>query len=284
MGVDQNINAAAPGAGQAGRPLNAAFGRTADTTVFMPMASSTYNSLQAQLNRRFTNGVLVKVSYTYSKAIDLTDGEGGGLLFYDAANLARNRAVAGFDRTHIFRAAFVAELPFGAGKRFLQSPGMARTLLSGWQTNGIFSAYSGTPFTVSASSGSLNAPGESQTADQILPTVARLGGIGSGSPYYDPAAFLPVTQARYGNTGRNILRGPGLVNMDASLFRNFHVSERWGVQFRAEAFNLSNTAHFNNPSANVSSGGFMTITSALTASNNVEGGERQFRFALRITF
>ena len=284
MGVDQNINAAAPGAGQAGRPLNAAFGRTADTTVFMPMASSTYNSLQAQLNRRFTNGVLVRVSYTFSKAIDLTDGEGGGLLFYDPANLVRNRAVAGFDRTQIFRAAFVAELPFGAGKHFLQSPGLTRTLLSGWQTNGIFSAYSGTPFTVSASSGSLNAPGESQTADQISPKVTRLGGIGSGSPYYDPAAFAPVTQARYGNTGRNILRGPGLVNMDASLFRNFHIGERLAVQLRAEAFNLSNTAHFNNPSANVSSGGFMTITSALTASNNVEGGERQFRFALRFNF
>jgi len=99
-----------------------------------------------------------------------------------------------------------------------------------------------------------------------------------------PTAFAPVTQVRYGTTGRNILRGPRLVNIDASLFRNFRVSERCNVQLRGEAYNASNTPHFNNPSANVSSGGFMTITSALSRANNVEGGERQFRVALKISF
>ena len=150
--------------------------------------------------------------------------------------------------------------------------------------NGIFSAYSGTPFSVTASGASLNAPGETQTADQVKTTVAKLGGIGTGSPYYDPAAFAPVTQVRYGTTGRNILRGPGLVKPDASLFRNFRVTERLGMQLRAECYNLSNTPHFNNPAANVSSGGFLTITSALSRANNVEGGERQFRVALKINF
>jgi hypothetical protein len=284
QGIDLNINAAPPGTGQAGRPLNVLFGRTADTTVFTPMGGANYNALQAQMDRTLTAGMLVKVSYTYSKAIDLTDGAGGTLLFYDPANIGRNRALAGFDRTHIFRTAFVADLPFGRGKHWVTNPGIARAIVSGWQANGIFSAYSGTPFTVTASSGSLNAPGQSQTADQILPTVQKLGGIGVNSPYYDPSAFAPVTLARYGTSGRNILRGPGLVNLDGSLFRNFQVTERWAVQFRAEAFNLSNTPHFNNPSANVSSGGFMTITSALTSANNVEGGERVLRFALRISF
>ena len=93
-----------------------------------------------------------------------------------------------------------------------------------------------------------------------------------------------MTQVRYGSSGRNILRGPGLVNLDGSLFRNFQLSERWGLQFRAEAFNVSNTAHFGNPSANVSSGGFMTITSALSTGGSVEGGERQFRAAVRLSF
>jgi hypothetical protein len=74
------------------------------------------------------------------------------------------------------------------------------------------------------------------------------------------------------------------VNVDASLFRNFRVTERWVAQLRGECYNLSNTPHFSNPSANVSSGGFLTITSALSRANNVEGGERQFRVALRISF
>lgn len=284
QGVDVNINAAPAGGGQAGRPLNVLFGRTADTIVFTPMGHTNYNALQAQLDRTLTTGLLVKISYTFSKALDLTDSEGGGLLFYDAANIGRNWARAGFDRTHIFRTAFVTDLPFGKGRRWINNSGLVRTIVGGWQLNGIFSAYSGTPFTVTASSGALNAPGETQTADQILPEVRKLGGIGLNSPYYDPTAFAPVTQARYGTSGRNILRGPGLVNLDGSVFRNFQVSERWAVQFRAEAFNLTNTPHFNNPSANVSSGGFLTITSALTTANNVEGGERILRFALRISF
>jgi len=75
-----------------------------------------------------------------------------------------------------------------------------------------------------------------------------------------------------------------LVNADVSLFRNFRVKERWGIQLRAESYNISNTPHFNNPSSNVSSGGFMTITSAYTRGDNVEGGERQFRLALKVNF
>lgn len=181
------------------------------------------------------------------------------------------------------RVAWVGDLPFGAHKRWVQS-GIASKLLGGWEVNGIFSAYSGTPFTVTASSASLNAADQTQTADQVKSTVSELGGIGANSPYFDPSAFAAVTAVRYGTSGRDILRGPGLVNIDAALFRNFTVKERLNMQLRAESYNLSNTPHFSNPSANVSSGGFLSITSALSRANNVEGGERQFRFALRISF
>jgi hypothetical protein len=278
-----NINAAAPGAGNSGRPLAARLGTTVDETILEPIGSASYNALQAQVDRQLAKGLLVKVSYTYSKAIDITDQELGSLLFYDSANVGRNRALAGFDRPQNFRVGWLAELPFGPGKQWMQS-GVAAKVLGGWQVNGIFSAYSGTPFSVTASNSSLNAPGESQTADQVQATVAKLGGIGAASPYYDPTAFAPVTQVRYGTSGRNILRGPGLVDVDTSLFRNFRITERFGMQLRGECYNLSNTPHFNNPSANISSGGFMTITSALSRANNVEGGERQFRVALRISF
>src|SRR5262249_29470311 len=156
------------------------------------------------------------------------DNELGSPLFYDVADFTRNRALAGFDRSHNFRLAWVADLPFGKGRRWAQS-GIGSKALGGWQVNGIFSAYSGTPFTVSASSASLNAPGESQTADQINPNVAKPGGIGPNAPYYDPTAFVPVTAVRYGSTGRNVLRGPGAVNADLSIFRNFRFRERSGI-------------------------------------------------------
>ncbi len=275
------INSGTPGSGNAGRPL-AAQGYLVDETFIEPVGASNYNALQAQLDRKLTQGLMVTVAYTYSKAIDNLDNELQSFLFY-GAGFARNRAVAGFDRTQNLRLAWLADLPFGAGKRWAQS-GFGRKLLGGWQVNGIFSAYSGLPFTVTASGASLNAPDQTQTADQVKLAVTKLGGVGANSPYYDPTAFAAVTGVRFGTSGRDTLFGPGLVNVDAALFRNFKLKERLNFQLRAESYNLTNTPHFSNPSANVSSGGFMTITSALSRANNVEGGERQFRFALRISF
>jgi hypothetical protein len=278
-----NINAANPGGGNNGRPLAISSGRTVDETFILPVGIASYNALQAQLDRRISSNLQVKAAYTFSKTINNVDNELGTLMFYDSANFNRNRALASFDRPQNFRFAWLADLPFGAGKRWVQS-GIGGRILGGWEVNGIFSAYSGTPFTVTASGASLNAPGETQTADQIKPAVTKLGGIGASSPYYDPSAFAPVTQVRYGNTGRDILRGPGLVNLDASLFRNFRVTERWNIQLRGECYNVSNTPHFSNPSGNISAGGFLAITSALSRANNVEGGERQYRVALKVTF
>jgi hypothetical protein len=113
----------------------------------------------------------------------------------------------------------------------------------------------------------------------VKSSVAILGGIGPGTPWLDPTAFKAVTDVRFGNTGRNILRGPGLGNTDAGLFRNIPLNERINMQFRAEAFNLTNTAHFDNPAANLASpASFGTITSASRQD------QRVFRFALRFAF
>jgi hypothetical protein len=130
---------------------------------------------------------------------------------------------------------------------------------------------------VTASGTSLNAPFDSQVADQVKPEVAILGGIGSGARYFDTAAYAPVTQARLGNSGRNTLRGPGVVNLDASLFRTFPLRERMNLQFRAEAMNATNTPHFNNPASSVNSTSFGYITSALD-------DQRILRLALRLSF
>ena len=224
-----------------------------------------------------SQGLMLKGAYTYSKAMDMVDDDGrAGLLFNWAPMMYRNRAPSGFDIRHNFQLGGLWELPFGRGKRFAAS-GPASWVLGGWQLNGILSAYTGTPFTVTASGASLNAPFNTQTADQILPDVQKLGGIGPGQPYYDPKAFAPVREVRFGSTGRNILRAPGVFNTNLSLFRAFPIRERTALQFRAEAYNLTNTPHFAAPSANASSGNFLVITSAAQ-------DQRQIRLGLRLSF
>ncbi len=163
--------------------------------------------------------------------------------------------------------------------RSCPSGGRARAcstaIVRDWSINGIVSAFTGTPFTVSASGASVNAPGNQQSAD-LVGTPTRLGGIGAGDPYYDRAAWAPVTEPRFGNTGRNSVRGPGWWNVDLGLFRRFPIG-RTTLEARVEAFNLTNTPHFNNPNGNVNSPGFMTITSA-------QPDERQIRLGLRVSF
>ena len=276
--VTVDINAGSPGLGTAGRPAFATFGRSAATNLLEPQFGAIYHSLQATLNRQFSGGLFVKGSYTFSRAIDFTDDEPGGLTFNTPSQIGRNRALAGYDRTHSFQMSAIYEFPFGPKRRLLNS-GIASLLLRDWQANAVFSAVSGSPFTVTASSASLNAPGNTQTADQVKSDVAILGGIGVGNPWFDPTAFKAVTDVRFGTTGRNVLRGPGIGNTDAGLFRNIPLTERLNMQFRAEAFNHTNTPHFDNPNASLASpASFGTITSA---SRN---DQRVFRFALRFAF
>ena len=282
------MNYAEPGGGTAGRVLNQRFGRSANTEVVRGFGTANYNSLQAQLTRRFLGGFQGQISYTYSKAIAYNDEADSGLSFNAPSALARNRSLTNYDRTQNLQAGWLAELPFGAGKRWAQS-GLSRHLLGGWQINGIFSAFSGVPFNVTSASTSLNAPGNSQTADQIKPEVEILGGAGPGQSFFDPLAYAPVTAVRFGSSGLRSLRGPGVVNVDLGLFREFAATEKVKIQFRAEAFNATNTPHFDNPGTNVSNlrlnpngtvselRGFSEITSAAQ-------DERQFRFGLRISF
>ena len=221
--------------------------------------------------------MFLKGAYTYSKAIDYTDDDGWASVGWNYAPVfQRNRAAAGFDREHIFSVGWVYELPFGKGKKMAQS-GVPAALLGNWQVNGVMAAYTGTPFTVGAPGTSLNAPNNTQTANQVNTTVTRIGNTGPGQFYYDPTAFAPVTAAAtFGTSGRNILRNPGLFNTDLDITREFVVRERFKFQFRGEFFNLANTSHFGGPSTSVTSGTFMQITGA--------SGERQIRFGLRATW
>ena len=284
--VIQNINAAGPGGGNAGRALYPAFGRIADIKDFVPFNTAKYNGLLMQATRHWA-GSLLGVSYTLSRAIGYGDDTDSGLTWNWVPMLQRNKAVAGFDRTHNLQFYGNYELPFGSGQRFAKS-GFFSKIAGGWQTNWILSRTSGLPFTVGTSGTSVNSPGNTQTPDQILANVAILGGHGVGQPYFDPNAYAPITAVRFGNSGRNTLRGPGVFNVDGSLFRTFRLTERFGLQIRAEMFGVTNTPQFNNPGATVSSitrnadgsikalNGYTEITGAT--------GERQARFAAKITF
>ncbi len=135
---------------------------------------------------------------------------------------------------------------------------MGNIILGGWQANGILAIYSGAPFMVTADGTALNAPGNTQTADLVGPTHK----IGSLSEYYDVTAFAPLIPRGSGVLGRNILRGPGVINNDLSLFRDFRITEAVKLTFKAEAFNLTNTPHFGFPDANVNDSAFMQTSSS----------------------
>jgi len=294
--ADRDINAAPPGGGPAGRPLAATQGRRIAALMWDGWLSANYHSLQTALNRQFSRGLFLKAAYTFSKAINMTDEDGwtGALPWGWDPVVRRNRAPAGYDRRHMFTAGFFYELPFGPGKLAGRS-GPVSWLVRGWQTNGLYTAYSGTPFTVFADGGVLNAPGNTQTADLVISgKVPILKRVGPNQSWFDPQAFRQPTGVRFGTTGRNTMRGPGFWNLDFSLFRNFALTEKLKMEFKAEAFNVTNTPKFSNPAANVAAlrlnpdgsirdlGNFSSILSTLP--NLGSASERQFRFGLRLSF
>ncbi|HEX9005325.1 MAG TPA: TonB-dependent receptor [Blastocatellia bacterium] len=301
-----NLNAGLVGGGTASQPLNQKFGRVASTNLQDGIANSHYDSLQTGLKRNFSKGLQLQATYTWSKAIGLAGlgGDNDGALAIHEPNFRHlNRGVLGINIPHNFQFSGVWELPFGKGKRWLTDNAIASALTGGWQLNWLYGAFTGYPFSVSSSGTSLNAPGSSQRADQVKSDVQKLGGIGAGTPYYDPTAFAPVTTARFGTVGFNTLTSPGTSNLDLGLFRQFRITEGISLQFRVEAFNATNTPHFAAPGGNVSSpsrdaagniltdpvtglprlNGFMEVTN--TRSFGREGiDERVFRFGLRLGF
>jgi hypothetical protein len=278
--ADHMINDAPPGGGTSGRRLFPA--STTNIRFWDGWLSANYHSLQIAVNRRFTDGLFIKGAYTYGRAINMTDDEGwAGVDWNDPRILERNRAQAGFNRPHVLQLATVYELPWGRG-----GDDWGSRILRGWQVNGIFSANQNTPFTVT-SGGPINTRSNTQTADQVKADVANLGGI-RDTPYLDPTAFGRVNRVPggdcvdldcFGNSGRNILRGPTWVNLDLSIFRNFPITEGVGLEFRSEFFNLTNTPHFNNPVSSVDSDNFMRITGT-----SVNAPERILRFGFKLNW
>ena len=289
-----NVNYGQVGGGASSQPFYSQ-GITGAITVIEPLETMHYNSLQATLERRFASGFTLQSAYTRSKWIGLCcDDSGDGQPSIPIPQYyILNRAVMGQDRPNNFRLSAMYEAPFGKGKPLLNHGGVAAAIAGGWRLNGVFSRYSGSPFSPSAAGASLNAPGSTQRADQVKSSVSILGGV-NPAPYFDPLAYAPVTTARFGTAGFDSLRGPAVGNLDLSVFREFKFKEHYTVQFRAESFNITNTPHFSNPGTNVSNlqlnsdgtvrnlNGYDQITGVSAPSRLTD--ERYLRFGLRLSF
>jgi hypothetical protein len=279
---DRDINAAAPGGGNNGRPFFASTGRGIAINMWDGWMSSNYHGLQSSLRGNVTKDLFVQGAYTWSKAINMTDEDGWVSVGWNWDPVVRrNRATAGYDRTQVFQMGYLYQLPIGQGKAFMNTSNKtANLILGGWKTGGIYYAMSGTPFNVTADGTRLAAPGNIQTADQIG-EFTYLNGKGTNTPYFAPLGqFATPTPAgspiRFGTTGRNRFRGPGRAGLDFNILKDFQITERLNVQFRGEAQNLTNTPQFGNPNANVDGANFGLVTSA--------SAERQLRFGVRVAF
>ncbi len=232
--------------------------------------SSTYNSLQSKLTKRFSNGLQFLLSYTWSKSLDYAGAtaSGGGAAGgpQSALLLGADRGPSGFNVPHRFVGSFVYELP---GRNL---KGLTGFFIGGWQTNGILTLSSGRPFTVYQNASVTNGAGG-------WPDRIASGKFDNPDPYlwYDPSAFRTPTCICFGNSGRGILYGPKTKQLDAGVSKNFKVNERLKFQFRAEAFNVTNTPQFGFPNQNFDSPTAGRITSTI-------GDSRDMQLALRLDF
>jgi hypothetical protein len=284
----RELNWSPIGGGNAGRQLFQKFGRTGQTRLIAPVGNSEYNSLQTRLNRRFQNGFQFGVSYTLSKSEGIVPDSDNAPRINNPEYYHLNWALSNFDRTHNLHITGIYELPFGPGQRWLQT-GVLGHIVGGWQVNTILSFYSGTPFTVSASNTSLNSPeSNEQRADVVKDEVEIIGGTGRGNSWFDPLAFKPVTEARYGTAPYNFLRGPGVRQMDLGIFRQIGLGRQFNVQIRFEAFNVTNQPRFNNPGANVSNlqlnpdGTIRNLNGFTEITSTADDSERQMRLGIRL--
>lgn len=269
-----NRNYGQIGGGVASQPFFQSIGTNAAINFLDPLGRVHYDALQLHVSRRLTDGFSFTAAYTYAKG---TDFWATTILLPEYRDLNRGPSSSVSPNKVDLSATY--ELPFGDGKRFLQS-GVGAALLGGWQINGNFTAFSGSVMTMTANGASLNAPANPQRADQVA-DFKVIGGVGPNAYWFDPTSFAPVTQQRFGTSKANGYRGPGYANLDASLFKSF-AFKRFTGQFRVEALNVTNTPHFANPGTNVNAADFGRIT--FTANPGREFDERSFRLGLRMTF
>jgi hypothetical protein len=282
--ADLNINYGEPGGGNAARKYFALAGTTA-INDWASRTKSQYHGLQLAVNRPFQNGLMLKGAYTWSESKDMTtNGEDGwvGLTWNHPMVYDRNFDLAVFDRTHVFQLGWVYELPF-----LKENKSWVGTAFGGWQTNGIFSAYSGTPYSIGGTNNALNCQGCGSVLINYTGEIAPVGSAGSSTePYYPVANFSQpsgVALEGFGNTGRSSFRRPPVWNVDFSLFKAFQVG-RVRPEFRIESQNVLNHPNWGAPVTGITSLNFMKFTPGQAESGTNSPGARAIRIGLRFQF
>jgi hypothetical protein len=271
LAPDINQPLPGPGAVAARRP----YPRFSTINDVSDAGSSIYHSLQLRAEKRMAKGLSFLASYTWAHDIDNGDFIGTR---QDLHNLAAERGNSNFDLRHRFVGSGTWELPLAR-----RASGFLHGVAGGWQVNGVVSLYDGLPFTPTSAINTLNGSGTqrpNRIASGDLPSDQR-----TLNRWFDVDAFVTPTQYVFGNSGVNILRGPGTKQANCSLFKSFYYSSdhRRSVQFRAEAFNVSNTPQFNNPGTSVGTGGGGTISSA-GSKPTFQRTSRNVQIALKLYF
>lgn len=282
--ADLNINYGEPGGGNAARKLFALAGTTT-INDWGARTRSRYHSLQVGINRPFSQGLMLKGAYTLSKAKNMADEDGWtGLTWNHPLKFEDNFALAGFDRTHIFQMGFVYDLPFLRGNDDL----IGRTL-GGWQLNGIYAWYSGTPFSIGGTNNALNCQGCGSVFINVNGDPKTSGEVGSGTAttWYDKSLFSQptgTTAAGFGTSARNQFRRPRVWNLDLSLFKRFRIGERFEPEFRMEAANIFNHTNWGAPNTSFTSANFLQFTPGSAENGTNSPGPRRIQLGVRVQF
>jgi hypothetical protein len=254
-------------------------------------SNTTFEALQTSLQRRFRSGLLFSFNYMWSHSInDASLGSGVEDDFpQNVSCRACDRASSDQDARQTFSAYAVYELPFGAGKRWVGQPGIARTMLGGWRLNTIAGGRTGLPVNITVTRASSALPdGNSgnQRPNYVGGDSLTPPGGSTPSDWININAFSVPAAGTWGNLGRNAFRGPALWQADTALSRKIRFGERAALDLRGEMFNIFNRAQYGNPLANISSPATFGVITTLanTTGPTGSGTPRQFQIAVRLMF
>ena len=252
--------------------------------------NTSYNALQIDVSHRFSQGLQFRANYTWSKDLDMNSALTGAQannqaqMIMDRNNPGRDWGPSAYNVPHQANISGSYDLPFGKGKPWANNfGGFGNRLVSGWQFNTIVTLQAGFPFTPQTGS---NRSGDGDTRNPDRPNLnpAFSGPVILGNPnqWFNPSAFKLPTAGTYGALGRGVYSGPGLAEVDASLFKNTAISERVNLQFRAEAFNVLNHTNLGTPNATVFSAGAISPSAGLITTTTTTS--RQIQFGLKLIF
>ncbi len=275
------VNLIDPATGKRPLPQFSQFGLKAND------ANNSFQAMQFSLQRRFTGGLLWQTQYMWSHAIaDGSLGAGESISFQNQACRVCDRSDSSYDVRHAFTSNAIYQLPFGPGRRFLNTRKFIGQVLGGWELSGIATANSGLPvnITISRSRNSLPDGNNSAQRPNLVTGVSLYPAHQTIDNWFNPATFATPAPGTRGNLGRNVGRGPGWYEIDTALQKAFALTERFRLEFRAEAFNLLNHPAYASPASNVSSGSFGLITNVLNTGAVGTGTPRRIQMMLRLHF